>query len=77
MRVNILHIYLHFLLNRLWDVWRWVVRQTRGFKALKQTVKLHYRLANFVDMMNAYREMLTYIKFVFPDPPLIDYFERG
>mmetsp|Transcript_5110 Transcript_5110/g.9638 ORF Transcript_5110/g.9638 Transcript_5110/m.9638 type:complete len:437 (-) Transcript_5110:163-1473(-) len=33
-----------------------------GFKALKQTVKLHYRLANFVDMMNAYREMLTYIK---------------
>lgn len=34
----------------------------RGFKALKQTVKLHYRLANFKQMMDAYREMLMYIK---------------
>eukprot|EP00250_Pteridium_aquilinum_P033893 c6596_g1_i1 orf=193-1512(-) len=33
-----------------------------GFKALKQTVKLHYRLANFKQMMDAYREMLMYIK---------------
>jgi COP9 signalosome complex subunit 2 len=33
-----------------------------GFKALKQTVKLHYRLGNFGEMMTAYREMLTYIK---------------
>ena len=34
----------------------------RGFKALKQTVKLHYRLGNYKEMMNAYREMLMYIK---------------
>uniref|UniRef100_A0A0D6R896 COP9 signalosome complex subunit 2 n=1 Tax=Araucaria cunninghamii TaxID=56994 RepID=A0A0D6R896_ARACU len=33
-----------------------------GFKALKQTVKLHYRLGNYKEMMDAYREMLTYIK---------------
>mmetsp|Transcript_6044 Transcript_6044/g.12312 ORF Transcript_6044/g.12312 Transcript_6044/m.12312 type:complete len:437 (-) Transcript_6044:212-1522(-) len=33
-----------------------------GFKALKQTVKLHYRLGNHSEMMTAYREMLTYIK---------------
>jgi COP9 signalosome complex subunit 2 len=33
-----------------------------GFKALKQTVKLHYRLGNFSEMMTNYREMLTYIK---------------
>lgn len=29
---------------------------------MKQTVKLHYRLGNYKEMMNAYREMLTYIK---------------
>ncbi|KAF9620870.1 hypothetical protein IFM89_015111 [Coptis chinensis] len=33
-----------------------------GFKALKQTVKLYYRLGKYKDMMDAYREMLTYIK---------------
>lgn len=33
-----------------------------GFKALKQTVKLHYRIGNYKQMMDAYREMLTYIK---------------
>lgn len=35
-----------------------------GFKALKQTVKLHYRLGNYKEMMDAYQEMLTYIKSV-------------
>ena len=34
----------------------------RGFKALKQTVKLHYREGAHPQMMKAYREMLTYIK---------------
>lgn len=34
----------------------------RGFKALKQTVKLYYRLGKYELMMQAYREMLTYIK---------------
>ena len=38
------------------------LRLYRGFKALKQTVKLHYRLGNHSEMMTAYREMLTYIK---------------
>ncbi|KAJ7536647.1 hypothetical protein O6H91_12G076200 [Diphasiastrum complanatum] len=33
-----------------------------GFKALKQTVKLQYRLGNYRPMMDAYRDMLTYIK---------------
>ncbi|KAG4915754.1 hypothetical protein JHK87_053311 [Glycine soja] len=33
-----------------------------GFKALKQTVKLYYRLGRYKEMMEAYREMLTYIK---------------
>ncbi|XVF19457.1 hypothetical protein REPUB_Repub11eG0112400 [Reevesia pubescens] len=33
-----------------------------GFKALKQTVKLYYRLGKYKEMMDAYREMLTYIK---------------
>jgi COP9 signalosome complex subunit 2 len=33
-----------------------------GFKALKQTVKLHFKLGNRKDMMTSYREMLTYIK---------------
>lgn len=34
----------------------------RGFKALKQTVKLYYRLGRYKEMTEAYREMLTYIK---------------
>eukprot|EP00246_Nothoceros_aenigmaticus_P012024 TRINITY_DN3540_c0_g1_i2.p1 TRINITY_DN3540_c0_g1~~TRINITY_DN3540_c0_g1_i2.p1 ORF type:complete len:441 (+),score=106.13 TRINITY_DN3540_c0_g1_i2:189-1511(+) len=33
-----------------------------GFKALKQTVKLHYRMGKYKEMMDAYREMLTYIR---------------
>ncbi|KAK8952846.1 COP9 signalosome complex subunit 2 [Platanthera guangdongensis] len=33
-----------------------------GFKALKQTVKLYYRLGKYKEMMEAYREMLTYIR---------------
>ncbi|KVI12177.1 PCI/PINT associated module, partial [Cynara cardunculus var. scolymus] len=38
------------------------VMSTRGFKALKQTVKLYYRLGRYKEMTDAYREMLTYIK---------------
>lgn len=34
----------------------------RGFKALKQIVKAHYRLANYSDLLVAYANMLTYIK---------------
>lgn len=34
----------------------------RGFKALKQTVKLYYKLGKYIEMMDAYRVMLTYIK---------------
>ncbi|KAE9462055.1 hypothetical protein C3L33_06011, partial [Rhododendron williamsianum] len=33
-----------------------------GFKALKQTVKLYYKLGKYKEMMDAYRVMLTYIK---------------
>ncbi|KAL8095152.1 hypothetical protein AgCh_036559 [Apium graveolens] len=33
-----------------------------GFKALKQTVKLQYRLGRYKEMMESYRVMLTYIK---------------
>lgn len=32
-----------------------------GFKALKQMVKIYYRLGKYKEMMDAYREMLTYI----------------
>ncbi|KAH9305248.1 hypothetical protein KI387_009652, partial [Taxus chinensis] len=32
------------------------------FKALKQTVKLYYHLGKYKEMMDAYREMLTYFK---------------
>lgn len=39
-----------------------VLLVSRGFKALKQTVKLYYRLGKYKEMMDAYREMLTYIK---------------
>ena len=35
---------------------------SRGFKALKQTVKLYYRLARYQEMMDSYRVMLTYIR---------------
>ncbi|KAI3694444.1 hypothetical protein L1987_77409 [Smallanthus sonchifolius] len=35
-----------------------------GFKALKQTVKLYYRLGRYREMTDAYREMITYIKSV-------------
>jgi len=34
----------------------------RGFKALKQTVKLYYKLGKYKEMMDSYRVMLTYIK---------------
>ena len=33
-----------------------------GFKALKQTVKLHFKLANHEAMMASYRKLLTYVK---------------
>ncbi|KAK6923310.1 Proteasome component (PCI) domain [Dillenia turbinata] len=36
--------------------------KAEGFKALKQTVKLYYRLGKYKEMMEAYRVMLTYIK---------------
>ncbi|MCD7453661.1 COP9/signalosome complex subunit Csn2 [Datura stramonium] len=36
--------------------------KAEGFKALKQTVKLYYKLGKYKEMMGAYREMLTYIK---------------
>ena len=39
-----------------------ILYSIRGFKALKQTVKLYYRLGRYKEMMEAYREMLTYIK---------------
>lgn len=34
----------------------------RAFKALKQTVKIYFRLGNDKKMLDAYREMLTYFK---------------
>ena len=33
-----------------------------GFKALKQTVKLHFKLSNHEAMIKAYRKLLTYVK---------------
>ena len=33
-----------------------------GFKALKQTVKLLFRLGRFEEMMSTYQTMLSYIK---------------
>eukprot|EP00850_Spirogloea_muscicola_P019683 SM000196S05375 [mRNA] locus=s196:152294:155665:- [translate_table: standard] len=44
------------------DVVRMEGEKGEGFKALKQTVKLHYRLGHQRQMMGAYREMLTYIR---------------
>lgn len=32
-----------------------------GFKALKQIVKLYYKLGKYQDMMEAYRQLLTYV----------------
>ena len=33
-----------------------------GFKALKQMIKINFRLQNFDEMMRRYKELLTYIK---------------
>ena len=33
-----------------------------GFKALKQIVKLHFKLGNHAEMMLSYRKVLTYIR---------------
>jgi len=33
-----------------------------GFKALKQMIKINFRLANYPEMMNRYKQLLTYIK---------------
>merc|ERR1712004_502882 len=34
----------------------------RGFKALKQMIKINFRLQNFEEMMRRYKQLLTYIK---------------
>lgn len=51
---------LHLEWITVLDCWFLVV--FRGFKALKQTVKLYYKLGRYKEMMDAYRDMLTYIK---------------
>merc|ERR1711970_1145782 len=33
-----------------------------GFKALKQMIKINFRLTNFPEMMNRYKQLLTYIR---------------
>jgi COP9 signalosome complex subunit 2 len=33
-----------------------------GFKALKQMIKINFRLNNFEEMMIRYKQLLTYIK---------------
>ena len=33
-----------------------------GFKALKQMIKINFRLQNFEEMMRRYKQLLTYIK---------------
>ncbi|XP_074650276.1 COP9 signalosome complex subunit 2 [Tubulanus polymorphus] len=33
-----------------------------GFKALKQMIKINFKLGNFDEMMNRYKQLLTYIK---------------
>ena len=33
-----------------------------GFKALKQMIKINFRLTNYQEMMNRYKQLLTYIK---------------
>jgi hypothetical protein len=65
--IHVLHseIVLEFLpmiINQLISHAIFIILLTRGFKALKQTVKLYYRLGRYKEMMEAYREMLTYIK---------------
>uniref|UniRef100_A0A2N9G444 COP9 signalosome complex subunit 2 n=1 Tax=Fagus sylvatica TaxID=28930 RepID=A0A2N9G444_FAGSY len=52
-------VYLHF---RVTEVTARCAYKPWGFKALKQTVKLYYRLGKYAEMMQAYREMLSYIK---------------
>lgn len=51
-----------FLVSEKWLILEDFCLQNRGFKALKQTVKLYFRLGKYKEMMEAYREMLTYIK---------------
>jgi hypothetical protein len=65
--IHVLHseIVLEFfpmIINQLISHAIFIILLTRGFKALKQTVKLYYRLGRYKEMMEAYREMLTYIK---------------
>ena len=33
-----------------------------GFKALKQMIKINFKLGNFAEMMTRYKQLLTYIK---------------
>uniref|UniRef100_A0A4W5K5Q7 COP9 signalosome subunit 2 n=1 Tax=Hucho hucho TaxID=62062 RepID=A0A4W5K5Q7_9TELE len=33
-----------------------------GFKALKQMIKMNFKLTNFPEMMNRYKQLLTYIR---------------
>lgn len=33
-----------------------------GFKALKQMIKINFKLGNFKEMMTRYKQLLTYIK---------------
>lgn len=33
-----------------------------GFKALKQMIKINFKLNNFPEMMNRYKQLLTYIR---------------
>ncbi|XP_021945297.1 COP9 signalosome complex subunit 2 [Folsomia candida] len=33
-----------------------------GFKALKQMIKINFRVTNYAEMMNRYKQLLTYIK---------------
>lgn len=33
-----------------------------GFKALKQMIKINFKLSNYLEMMNRYKQLLTYIK---------------
>jgi COP9 signalosome complex subunit 2 len=40
----------------------WLLLPCRGFKALKQVVKIQYKLGNREKMMDAYRDMLSYTK---------------
>lgn len=52
-----MHLFDHFPIAGLVSF-----SSSRGFKALKQTVKLYYRLGKHKEMMDTYRVMLTYIK---------------